>query len=651
MPHKRLKPEYTFNEDQLRSLKQIVPEAFADGRINWETLKESLGEYLEDDSPDSEHFGLFWPGKRQARRLAGIPSKGTLVPVYGEGLKADGTPDKDGMNDSHNIFIEGENLEVLKILQKSYAGRVKMIYIDPPYNTGKDVIYDDDFAEPLKEYLRRTGQVDEEGRLLTTNTRADGRFHSKWLSMMYPRLRLAKNLLSEYGVIFISIDDNEIYHFRSILNEIYGPENFVGVIKRRAARKTAHLSGTMSDMCDYIVIYSKNPLKEPLSVENPTDNTRPVFNNGNKITERLIPLNTLAKCKDGLYEKGIYKVKSLDFQLTSDLEIMNGRTKNEVIVKGPWRINQNVLNKTVYVTKNFGFRRFLLPEEYETAKAMNDLMDDPEFYNESGSEELEKIFGLKNIFDNPKPHTLVKFLINASNSSNSEGEIVLDFFAGSATTGHGCYIFSKENNQTNLKYILVQMPELCDENSEAFKAGFNNIAEIAKERLRRVVKKLNDELNNVKDKKKHKIDSEEDTHIEKKDYGFKVFKLQESNYKIWKNYQGIDTKELEDLFENSQSPLVDNWRPEKLLAEILLIEGFPLDSKLEQVTGIKKNKVTRVTSDFHEHSLLVCLDSEITSDTIKQLNLTGDDIFICLDNAVTDQDKVRLADKGMIKTI
>ncbi len=207
MAHERLRPQFLFDEEKIRQLKQIAPECFEDGKINFETLRQNLGDWAQDDEEkDLEHFGLFWPGKRDARRIASIPPQGTLEPVYGEGLKADGTPDTDGVNDSKNIFIEGENLDVLKILQKSYAGKIKMIYIDPPYNTGNDFVYDDDFTEPLQEYLRRTGQVDEEGKPLTTNKRSDGRFHSKWLSMMYPRLTLARNLLSTDGLIFISID-------------------------------------------------------------------------------------------------------------------------------------------------------------------------------------------------------------------------------------------------------------------------------------------------------------------------------------------------------------------------------------------------------------------------------------------------------------
>src|SRR5690349_9144945 len=219
MSYTRLRPSFTLTEDRLAELEAVVPEAFADGRINWETLRDTLDPFLEEEGPDAEHYGLFWPGKRDARRLAATPSKGALHPAVGEGVNEDTT---------HNIFIDGDNLEVLKLLLKSYAGRVKMIYIDPPYNTGNDFVYDDNFTEGLDDYLRRTGMIDEEGRKLTSNTKADGRFHSKWLSMMYPRLRLARNLLNEDGVIFISIDDNEIHNLRQLMNEVFGEENFIG---------------------------------------------------------------------------------------------------------------------------------------------------------------------------------------------------------------------------------------------------------------------------------------------------------------------------------------------------------------------------------------------------------------------------------------
>lgn len=261
MSIERLKPAHFFDEDRLAALKTIAPEAFADGKINWATLKDALGGELEENEADAEHFGLFWPGKREARKMAGKPSAGTLVPAEGVDEEKTG-----------NIFIEGENLEVLKLLRKSYAGRVKMIYIDPPYNTGNDFVYDDDFTEPLQDYLKRTGQIDGEGRPLTTNKKADGRYHSKWLSMMYPRLRLARELLRDDGVIFVSIDDNEIHHRRILMNEVFGEENRIATIvwQKRYSRENREAIG---DVHEYLVCFEKasNTFRENRKLIRPTE--------------------------------------------------------------------------------------------------------------------------------------------------------------------------------------------------------------------------------------------------------------------------------------------------------------------------------------------------------------------------------------------
>ncbi len=283
MTVERLRPSYTFTQDRLAELQSVVPEAFADRKINWDVLKEALGAFLEEESPDAEHFGLFWPGKRDARRLAALPSKGTLVPAPGEGISEDTTS---------NIFIEGDNLEVLKLLQKSYAGRIKMIYIDPPYNTGNDFVYKDDFREPLEDYLRKTGQMDEGGRMLTTNTRADGRFHSNWLNMMYPRLFLARQLLREDGVIFVSIDDNEASNLRLIMSELYGEENFIAQIVWKKSYGGGAKAKFVVGLHEYILCYAQN--REALgSIELPPNpETRKYYTSRDEKFETRGPFRT-----------------------------------------------------------------------------------------------------------------------------------------------------------------------------------------------------------------------------------------------------------------------------------------------------------------------------------------------------------------------
>ncbi len=621
MALQKIHPSFKFNEIQISQLREIAPEAFKDNILDFNSLYEALADYIEEEEIEKEFYGLSWPGKTLSKRAASIPSKHSLEYIKGEGLNEEKTK---------NVLIEGDNLDVLKLLQKSYAGKIKLIYIDPPYNTGTDLIYDDDFSETIDEFLNRTGAKDEKGRLLTTNTKSDGRFHSRWLNMMYPRIKLAKNLLKDDGIICVSIDDSELHHLRSIMNEIFGDEKFIGVLKRRAARKTANLSKTMSDMCDYVVIYGKEELSEPLSVDKVKDDTRPVFNKGNAIGKRYLKAGTEAKCVDGLYKKGKYIVKSLEFLLEDDLVIKGGKSENQVTISGPWRINQNVLNKTVYYTKNFGLRRYVLPEEKEALKAMNDLLDDPSLYNELGSETIEKLFGFSGAFDNPKPISLIKFLIKACEGLDSEDEfILLDFFAGSGTSGHA--IFDLDEKFENKKFILVQLDERIKPDKIAYKKGYRIISELTKDRLKKSA------LSYTADKGK--------------DLGFKFYRVSNSSFKTWQNYNGNDIVQLQTLFSQSESALVENWTPENLINEILLTEGFPLDSKIEIIKDFTSNSVKKVTSDYCGHSLYVCLDKTINNETIKALSLGDNDIFICLDNAVTDQDKVRLDDKGLIKTL
>jgi adenine-specific DNA-methyltransferase len=299
MPVEKFQPIDNLDAERLEALKQLFPEAVADGRIQFDTLRDLLQDAREDDEPDAEHFGLFWHGKREARRLAAQPSRGSLAPTPGEGVDEATT---------ENIFIEGDNLEVLKLLQKSYAGRIKMIYIDPPYNTGNDFIYKDDFKEPLDSYLRRTGQTDDEGALLTSNTRADGRFHSNWLNMIYPRLRLARNLLRDDGVIFVSIADHEIHNLRQVLSEIFGEENFIACVIWQKIFSPKNTARHFSEDHDYILVYAKNaadwtPFFLPRSEEadsrysNPDNDSRGLWSSSD-LTAR------------NYYSEGLYEVTS-----------------------------------------------------------------------------------------------------------------------------------------------------------------------------------------------------------------------------------------------------------------------------------------------------------------------------------------------------
>lgn len=608
MAIERLKPALFFDEERLAALRALVPEAFADGKINWSTLKDALGGELEECEDKAEHFGLSWPGKRDARRLAGKPGTGTLVPAKGEGCDEETT---------RNIYIEGENLEVLKLLRKSYSGRVKMIYIDPPYNTGNDFVYDDDFTEPLQDYLRRTGQIDGEGRPTTTNKKADGRFHSRWLSMMYPRLRLARELLRDDGVIFVSIDDNEVHHLRMLMNEVFGEENFVGemaIIRSEGGG----LAKQMIKGHDYLVIYSKDivhfePLKKPKDIRG-------------KLIE-----------KDGVkywieedwLRKEFGKYGTCPYE---EIVKYHGNSKKKEIDDGLEAGIYTLIKKSTGITIVGRLRRV---DE-----------DSSKFYtvqkhlNANGVEDLKNL-GLEPYFDYPKPVSLIKDLnLGCTFFSKDQSDIILDFFSGSATTAHAVLDLNREDGGSR-QFVLVQMPEATPADSEAARAGYQNIAEIGKERIRRVIKK-------IKDEKAGQLDGTTGL-----DLGFKVYKLARSHYRPWQNYHGESVEKIEELFADAVTPLVPEWRQVEngLLTEIILLEGFPLDSTVKALEDFTANSVVEVTSGFHQHRLVVCLDDRIAAATVESLSLGDNDHFICLDSAVDTQTKTRLADKGQIKTI
>ena len=621
MSIEKLKPSFHFESERIEQLKQIAPEAFADGKIIWENLQEALGNFIDDENANSEHFGLFWPGKREARRIASTPSLGSLIPCVGKGLKEETT---------NNIFIEGENLEVLKLLQKSYANSVKLIFIDPPYNTGKDFIYEDNFTESIEEYLKRSGQLDEEAKPISANTKADGRFHSKWLSMMYPRLRLARNILKDDGYIFISIDDNEIHNLRNLMNEIYGEENFVGCVIWQHSLQPKGYLGKFSVHHNYLLCYTKSSDITIGNLQRTEEHNKNYSNPDNDING---PWRS-GDVRNSLYRKNlIYEIKTPSGKTIqpppngwrwSKETIADKMATKEIIFSS----DETRIIRKIYLSTLEG----RAPETIWFGKECGTTRD--------GIQELKKLFDDLPPFDTPKPTTLIKKIIELTTTSKNE-DIVLDFFAGSGTTADAV-IRSNFDDDGNRRFIAIQLDEQVDESlpsgKNAIALKLNTISEVSRERIVRVGKQLNEVI-----KTKQKT-----TNL---DTGLKVFKLFRSNFKHWKNYTGTDIKELENLFESNNSPLIDDWKPENLLSEILLIEGFPLDSKIKVIDEYENNKITQVSSDFCEHKLLVCLDDNIDDNTIKSLELSDNDIFICLDNAISDKDKVTLQDKGLIKTI
>jgi adenine-specific DNA-methyltransferase len=611
MSIEKFAPSYDILKERVEKIKAALPEAFEDGKINFATLKESLGEFVEGENEETEHYAFTWPGKRQAKRMATKPPQGTLVPAKGEGINEDST---------ENVFIEGDNLEVLKLLQKSYAGQIKVIYIDPPYNTGKDFIYDDNFAQPLADYLKLTKQVDEEGNLLVSNTKADGRFHTKWLNMIYPRLVLARNLLRDDGIIFISIDDNEVSNLRKLCDEVFGEESFVGNItweKRTKCQNTETARDQLQSKTEYIFCYKK-------AIDKPHFNLEVT---GEKDYD-------LADSKGKYREKVVEEMSSLG---------MRGRETMIFPIKGispgkgkQWKIGKDQIRAfesrgDIFVRDGKVYLRMRPDDELnETFAPFWSHFFDKDTYGtaEVGKSELSDLLGTKGHgFETVKPVSLIQKLIFHVSKSD---DYILDFFAGSGTTAHATLELNKLDKK-HRKFILVQLPEPCSDGSEARNAGFSTIAELCKERIRKAIRAVCKKENNS-------------------DGGFKVYKLNKSHFKTWNEYAGNNLEELMDLFAKQETTLVDKWKGENLLFEIMLQEGFPLNSSINKL-AFKENLIWKITSNSCAHSLNICLDAEIKHKSIEALTLGDKDIFICLDNAVSDEDKVRLSDKGLIKTI
>ncbi|MCG8893555.1 site-specific DNA-methyltransferase [Tenacibaculum finnmarkense] len=540
--------------DNIDKLKELFPEIVTEGKIDFKVLQDVLGENIEEED---EYYRFTWAGKAQARREAHKPSTGTLRPVKEDSVDWDTT---------ENVYIEGDNLEVLKLLQKSYAGKVKMIYIDPPYNTGNDFVYKDNYKDNLKNYQEVTGQVDSEGNKLSTNSDSDGRYHSNWLNMMYPRLRLARNLLKDDGVIFMSLDDNEVDNLKKIGNEVFGENNFITSICHKA-RASVSNDKIISQNHNHILVFSKN--------------SKVIFSN--RLMFGLPPnLDGFDKVDD----KGNFKLSPVDGP--------GGAKKGNPFyefkgIKGYWRYSKEKMQKLynegeIVVTKGNLQRKFYLKDAKNKRKTDTSWWDE-KLYTSTSTTRLKKIMGGK-LFDNPKPIELMERMIELS--SRNDNDIILDFFGGSSSTAHAV-LNSNIRHNNNKKFILVQLPECTNEKSEAFKAGYKTIAEIGKERIRRAGKKIAEE-NPEKAKDL--------------DLGFKVFKLDSSNIKSW---GGNPDNLQEELFDAVSNIKIDRTE-EDVLYEILLKYGLDLTLPIEE-------KIIEGKTVFNVGfgALFICLGDNLTN--------------------------------------
>jgi adenine-specific DNA-methyltransferase len=597
--------------ENVGKLKELFPEAFTEGKVDFEALKEVLGTFVDDRD---ERYSFTWNGKSKARMIAQTPSTGTLRPCKEESVDWDST---------QNIFIEGDNLEVLKLLQKSYHKKVKMIYIDPPYNTGKDFVYKDNFKDNIKNYKEITGQVDGEGRNLSNNPETSGRYHTDWLNMMYPRLKLARNLLKDDGVIFISIDDNEASNIRKLCDEIFGEENFVTQLVWEKKKKGTFLSNTITSVKEYVFVYAKYKYQFSglIGEINSNQETYPCVNASNKREIRRIPPGIASKYreKNHFLPKGsTISVTTMDLVLHSDLVIKDGVLAEELVIEGNWRYRQDLmeefaLNQELYITQDLYLRRIvneprektlkdLLPRvgenEESTHKSIdiNNLFADGWGSNEDGEEELRQLLEAKGLMDFPKPRKLIEKLCVSIRDADA---IVLDFFAGSGTTAHALMHLNSLDSG-NRKFVLVQLPEFCDDKTEAFKAGYKTIAEISKERIRRSAAKIKEENPDYDG-----------------DLGFKVFKLDSTNIKPWEVDFDLTERTLEDFISNIKT----DRREEDVLYEILLKYGLDLTLPITE-HAIAGQKVF----DIGMGALIICLSDAISLEVVEGIAKLKDEL-------------------------
>lgn len=570
--------------------------AIIEKAIDFEILKQELSKIIVDGK--EERYQMNWPGKKEAILRANAPTNMTLRPCKEESVNFDTT---------ENLYIEGDNLEVLKLLRETYLNKVKMIYIDPPYNTGNDsFVYDDEFAMSPEEFEKLSNKYDEDGNIqfdIKKNNESNGRIHTDWLNMMYPRLKLAKDLLSEDGVIFISIDDNEVDNLKKLSDEIFGEKNFISCFTWVKKKKGSHLSKTIRNMTEYILGYSKNISKiELFGEEAYSDKWQPLSKRTNthkilEFREKIIE----TRLNNGKYKAGIYGDGTSAVEFLNDFEIDNGFVISKVNVKGPFIWIQNKLNEEiklgtrVSLSSKFGFN-VLRSNQEEKIKRPTTILDSKLKIgtNEDAYDETIRIFGKEGIMSYPKPSSLIKYMINTIGYYNKE-MIVLDFFSGSATTAHAVMQLNAEDSG-NRKFIMVQLPEETDKKSESSKAGYKNICEIGKERIRRAGKKIVEENS----------DKAKDL-----DIGFRVLKLDSSNMKdVFYNPSDYD----QNLLDKFESNIKEERSSEDLLFQVMLELGEMLSSDITEI-NVNGKKVFNVG----DGNIIACFDDDINEEVITNI--------------------------------
>lgn len=608
-------------DENVEKIAKLFPNCVTEGKdengqvtklVDFDLLKQELSKVVVDGN--DERYTLNWAGKKQSILTANSPINATLRPCREESVDFDNTK---------NLYIEGDNLDVLKLLRETYLNKIKMIYIDPPYNTGNDFVYNDDFASSSDEYLQNSKSYDEDGNRMVQNLESNGRFHSDWLSMMFPRLKLAKDLLTDDGVIFISMDDHEFANLKKICDEIFGGSNFVCNFVWEKGKEGGNDSSIMRSHYDNILCYCRN------------SNSSNVINLDKKDTSRHITEdkeeNLVAGIESTPNEGELFQLVNLSKQKDYTVKIP---LKDGTIIEWPSYAPQKSINEWIKIGKVFvgnkkvPYIKSYLKDELQGQKPSNIITQ--EFgTTKAGSIEIREFFGSREIFSYPKPSSLIKRLVEIGSKKDST---ILDFFSGSATTAHAVMQLNAEDGG-NRKFIMVQLPEKCDEKSEAYKAGYKNICEIGKERIRRAGQKIIEDgkLGHIdidKNKLMQRTFIEEENKFEDKyalkttpaiskdilknlDIGFRVLKLDSSNMKdVYYSPSDTEQTNLLDLVSN----IKEDRSPEDLLFQVMLDMGVMLSSDIKTL-DIKGKKVFNV----NDGNLVCCFDGNLTDDVVTEI--------------------------------
>ena len=618
-------------DENFKRLAEMFPNAVTEAKdengevvraIDKDVLMQEINTKVVDGK--EERYQFTWPDKKKSVLLANAPINKTLRPCREESVDFDNT---------ENLYIEGDNLEVLKLLQETYLGKIKMIYIDPPYNTGHDFVYEDDFAMNVNDFLLINGEYDEVGNRLFANSESSGRFHTDWLNMIYPRLKIAKDLLTSDGAIFISIDDNELENLTKICNEIFGESNFVGCICRATGTTTGQDANKIGSSCDYCLVYSKSNE----FILNGLDMDEKDLKRFNEVDEKG-RYSTLQLRKTGNADTKEER-PNMFFQVTAP-------DGSKVYPFGPtgylsrWRVSRDSYAKLVednmIVWKKSDSFEPVTTEGYEKSpwtpyvkyylegrtKQVSNLFQDIEG-NKKASIVLKDLLGSKGIFDNPKPVEFLRILIQISTNSD---DYILDFFSGSGTTAHAAIDYSAKTNEKR-KFIMVQLPEETDEKSEAYKAGYKNICEIGKERIRRAGQKIRNEQLGIKNEGDN---SSLQTPNSSLDTGFRVLKCDTSNMKdVYYNPAEYEPS----LFSSLEDNIKEDRTPEDLLFQVMLDLGILLSSKI-QVRSEKVGMRNYSYFDVEDGYLIACFDKNIDEEVITAIAKQKPYYFVMRDSSM-----------------